>query len=160
MSAPIPTKRKWLMPVLAVSLVCNMLIIGVVAGAFMANRGPDRSNRVEGPARTLVGIPFIRALDADDRRALNRQILGDGDRLRENRDALRARFETLLTALTADPFDAELVQSILQEQRDIALRRQSIGEALLIEQLAGMTPEDRAAYTKRLARDLRRLRRE
>jgi uncharacterized membrane protein len=107
-----------------------------------------------------VGTPFIRALEPEDRRALAQEMRRDGARLRENRSALRARFEALLTALNADPFDPDAVRSILREQRDIALKRQNIGEALLVDQLAKLSREERAAYADRLARDLHRLRRE
>lgn len=152
-------KRQWLKPVLVISLACNLLIVGIVAGFVMSNRGDmDRRDRVDGPARSLVGIPFIRALEPEDRRRLNDRIERDGARLRENRAELRARFETLLTALTAEPFDPDAVQSIFREQRSIALNRQNIGEALLIEQLTQMSASEREDYAKRLARDLRRLR--
>jgi len=153
-------KRRWLKPLLAVSLICNMLIIGIVAGFAIANAGGPRGERLDGPARSLVGTPFIRALEPENRRGLYQEIRRDEDRLRENRSALRARFEALLTALNAEPFDPEAVQSILQEQREIALRRQNIGEALLVEQLSRLTPKERTAYADRLARDLRKLRRE
>ena len=161
MSTPeTPRKRSWLKPLLAISLAANMLVVGIVAGFFIANPGRDKGERLDGPARSLVGVPFIRALEPPNRRALYQEVRRNGDQLRENRSALRARFEALLAALNADPFDPEAVQSILREQREIALRRQNIGEALLVEQLEQMSPEERGAYAKRLAKDLNRLRRE
>lgn len=159
MSEKTSQKRRWVTLLLAVSLVFNMLIVGVIAGFFFANGG-GKGDRIDGPTRSLVGTPFIRALEPEDRRALALEIRRDDARLRENRSALRARFEALLDALNADPFDPEAVQVILREQRDIALRRQNIGEALLVDQLQKLSPEERAAYADRLARDLRRLRRE
>ena len=159
MSEETSERRRWVTPLLAVSLVFNMLIVGIVAGFLLANSG-DRGGRLDGPTRSLVGTPFIRALEPEDRRALALEIRRDDARLRENRSALRARFEALLDALNADPFDPEAVRAILREQRDIALRRQNIGEALLVDQLQKLSPDERAAYADRLARDLRRLRRE
>lgn len=159
MSDTLPSKRSWVMPLLAVSLVVNMLIVGIIAGFFFANGG-GKGDRIDGPTRSLVGTPFIRALEPEDRRALALEIRRDDARLRENRTALRTRFEALLDALNADPFDPEAVRAILREQRDIALRRQNIGEALLVDQLQKLSPEERAAYADRLARDLRRLRQE
>lgn len=153
-------KRRWVKPVLAISLICNMLIVGIVAGFVVSNSGGKRGERVDGPARSLVGTPFIRALEPENRRALYQDIRHDEDRLRENRSALRVRFEALLDALNADPFDPDAVRMILREQREIALRRQDIGEALLVEQITNLGPKERAAYADRLARDLRRLRRE
>lgn len=159
MSEKTSERRRRVTPLLAVSLVFNMLIVGIVAGFLLANSG-DRGGRLDGPTRSLVGTPFIRALEPEDRRALALEIRRDDARLRENRSALRARFEALLDALNADPFDPEAVRAILREQRDIALRRQNIGEALLVDQLQKLSPDERAAYADRLARDLRRLRRE
>lgn len=152
-------KRRWATPVLAVSLLFNMLIIGIVAGFIFANGG-GKSDRLDGMTRSLVGAPFIRALEPEYRRALAQEIRRDDSRLRENRSALRARFEALLNALNSDPFDPEAVRAILREQREIALRRQNIGEELLLDQLQKLSVEERAAYADRLARDLRRLRRE
>ena len=160
MSDQTAPKRRWVMPLLAVSLVLNMLVVGIVAGFYFANGGGKDRDRMDGPARSLVGIPFIRALEPENRRALAQDIRRDEDRLRENRSALRARFEALLDALNADPFDPQAVQTILREQRELAIRRQDIGETLLVEQLQTLSPDERAAYAKRLARDLRRLRRE
>ena len=154
------SKRRWVMPVLAISLVCNMLIIGIVVGFAVANKGGKGGERLDGPARSVVGTPFIRALEPKNRRSLYQDIRRDEDRLRENRSALRARFEALLDALNAEPFDPDAVRVILREQREIALKRQDIGEALLVEQITNLSPEERAAYAERLARDLRRLRRE
>ena len=159
MSDTLPSKRSWVMPLLAVSLVVNMLIVGIIAGFFFANGG-GKGDRIDGPTRSLVGTPFIREIEPEDRRALALEIRRDDARLRENRTALRTRFEALLDALNADPFDPEAVRAILREQRDIALRRQNIGEALLVDQLQKLSPEERAAYADRLARDLRRLRQE
>lgn len=153
-------KRRWIIPLLGVSLVLNMLVVGIVVGAFVANRdGPPR-DKIDGPARSLVGAPFLRALAPEQRRTLYGEVRKNDDRLRENRAALRREFESLLDAIQADPFDSDLVQSLLQEQREVALRRQSIGENLLINQLSQMTAEERAAYADRLSRDLRRLRRD
>lgn len=153
-------KRRWVTPVLATSLICNMLIVGIVAGFVLSNSGGKKGERLDGPTRSVVGTPFIRALEPANRRALYQEIRRDEDRLRENRSALRARFEALLAALNAEPFDPEAVRMILREQREIALRRQDIGEALLVGQITNLSAEERAAYADRLARDLRRLRRE
>lgn len=157
---PQPKKRRWVMPLLGASLIANMLVVGIVLGAFFANRdGPPR-DKVDGPARSLVGAPFLRALAPEQRRALYGEVRKNGDRLRENRTDLRQQFEALLAAIQAEPFDAEMVQALLQKQRDVALRRQSIGESLLIAQLSQMKVEERVAYAERLSRDLRRLRRD
>ncbi|MGI9393616.1 MAG: periplasmic heavy metal sensor [Boseongicola sp.] len=151
--------RRWLVPALLVSLAVNLLIVGVVVG-FVVSPKASNLDHVGGSTRSLIGAPFVRALPQDDRQALMKAIGAERGRLRENREALRARFEALLGALNADPFDPEAVAKLLQEQRTVAIRRQQIGESLLIERLKSMTPAERADYSDRLAHALRRLRRD
>ncbi len=153
-------RRRWLIPALLVSLAINLLIVGIVVGFAVSPNAPRNTDRVGGPARSIIGEPFVRALPKKDRQALIKAIGAERGRLRENRAALRARFEALLVALRADPFETEAVSQLLQEQRSVAIRRQRIGEAILIERLAAMSPDERAAYAERLAHSLRRLRRD
>ncbi len=151
-------RRRWLVPALLVSLAMNLLIVGIVVGFAISPKAPN-SNRVGGNARSLIGAPFVQALPQEDRQALFKAIGAERGRLRENREALRARFEALLGALQADPFEPEAVSELLQEQRSVAIRRQRIGETLLIERLNEMSSAERAEYADRLAHALRRLRR-
>ena len=153
-------QRRWLVPALLVSLAINLLIVGIVVGFAISPKGPKNTERVSGHARSIIGAPFVRALPKEDRQALVKAIGAERGRLRENRAALRARFEALLIALRADPFDAVAISQLLQDQRSVAIRRQRIGENLLVERLSAMSPDERAAYAERLAHALRRLRRD
>ncbi|MXQ06315.1 periplasmic heavy metal sensor [Alphaproteobacteria bacterium GH1-50] len=155
MSAPgMPEKphRRWMWPLLVVSLALNLLVAGVIIGALMRGDG----ERPPGAARSLIGEPFVRALDEDDRRAFLREMVGNRDRLRANRADLRARLEALLSAIAAEDFDRARVAAILAEQRQLAVRRQDIGETLLLDRLEGMSVEERRGYAERLERAFRR----
>ena len=145
-------RRRWLWPVLIVSLALNLLVAGMMLGAAMR---ADVRDRPPGSARSLIGEPFIRALGPDDRRAFVRGMLHDRDMLRANRADLRARVETLLAALSAEEFDRDAVAGILADQRGLAQRRQDIGEALLLDRLEAMNVDERRAYAKRLDEALR-----
>ncbi len=161
MSDPVETpKRGWLKLLLFVSLAANLLIVGIIGGAFLSNRGNDGPpDRIARQVQSLIGAPFFRALPDGDRRELVRALDPKRDRLKENREALRGRFEAFLGALRTEPFDAAMVKKLLEEQRLVAVRRQDIGEDLLIERLEAMTPGARAEYADRLAKSLRHIRR-
>ena len=150
-------RRRWVMPLLFVSLAVNLLIIGVVAGAVM-QRG-DRDNRTDGPARSILGAPYIRALETEDRRTLGREIIQNRDRLRENRDDLKRRVEGILDELRSPDFDRGRLSELLDEQRRLAVSRQEFGEDLLLDRIEAMSPEDRRAYADRLGDALSRFRR-
>jgi uncharacterized membrane protein len=158
MTTPETKPRRWLMPAFLVSLALNLLVAGMVVGWMGNKRGPD--NPDDRRAGALVGTPFVRALPPDDRRALARELQSNRTALRDNREALRARFDTLLAALRADPFDPEAVRQVLADQRNTASARQDIGEELLIARLAAMTPDARRAYADRLNQALRNVRRD
>lgn len=151
-------KRRWLLPLLFVSLALNLMIVGIAVGWGLSHRGgPDGRDPRE--LRGTLGEPFFRALPEDSRRALIRDIGENRDRFRENRESLRARVQDFLAALRADPFDAEAVARLLDEQRTVALGRQELGEELLVKRLAEMTQAERNAYADRMEALLSRLKR-
>lgn len=150
-------KRRWLMPLLFTSLGVNLLVAGIVLGAILSPDGP-RSRSDQGPARGVIGEPFIRALPRDERRALVRDVLQNRDKIRESRENLRQRFEAFLATLRAEPFDTGEAARLLSEQGQVAVSRQKIGEALLIKRLDAMTPEQRNDYADALEKSLKRLR--
>ena len=145
------------MPLLFISLAINLLILGVVAGALLQRS--DRDGRADGPARSILGAPYIAALEPEDRRALGREILQDRDRLRTNRENLKRRVESLLEELRKEDFDRVRISQLLAEQRNLAVSRQEVGEALLLDRIEAMNLEDRRAYADRLAKAMRGFRR-
>lgn len=150
-------RRRWLTPLLFVSLAANLLVIGIVVGWFASNDGPRGSEWRT--VRGLIGEPFIRSLPKEHRRALIREALSDDMRIHESREDLRQRFEAFLAALRDDPFDAQTARALLHEQRKAALDRQDMGEDLLLKRLESMTAAERRAYADALERALKRPRR-
>ena len=155
---PNKKSRRWLYPVLFLSLALNLLIVGIVAGWLASPGGPRRADF--GTARGLVGEQILRALPGDQRRALMRDVLREAPRIRESREDLRARFQAFLTALRTEPYDPSAVSALLLEQRGVALSRQDIGEKLLLKRLQEMSPEQRKDYADSLEHSFRRLKRE
>lgn len=155
MTDPAPRMSRWIKVALVVSLAVNLIVAGLVVGAAL---GRDRTgDRTRGDVpREFMRAPLVSALGREDRRAVGRELMREAGPLRQNRAELRARFERLLEALRAEPFDAQAVAVILAEQRAAGARRLEIAEAAVLARLAAMSPEARAAYADRLDASLRR----
>lgn len=149
--------RGWVVPILLASLAVNLLIVGIIVGWLASPDGPRRTEWRT--VRGLVGEPFIRALPDDHRRALVREVLRDDNRLRESRESLRARFEAFLSELRKEQFDIDKIQTLLKEQRKVALDRQDMGERFLLERLETMSVGERRDYADALEQALRQPRR-
>ncbi len=151
------TGFRWMRLLLFVSLAINLLIVGVVAGAVWRG-GPGHSGtRGDVPSiYTMNYGPFGRALSPKDRRDLGRLVAERKPFLQENRRDIRTQYIALIEALRTEPFDPEIIDKILSEQRVSLLARQDVDKDVLLRRLAEMTVEERATYTKRLERFLRR----
>lgn len=155
-SAIVTRTPLWIRILLVLSLGVNLLIAGIVIGAVATRGGADGPRTNIGAARDLGPLPFVMALEPADRRALGGALRSEARSLQENRAALRNRFEALLGALRAEEFDRDAVGRLLNEQRELGVRRQQIGERILLDRLESMSAEERRAYADRLDRSLRR----
>ena len=63
-------KRRWVMPVLFVSLAMNLLVAGIILGRALAPDDHRHRDRIAGPIRSVIGEPFVRALSRDDRKSV------------------------------------------------------------------------------------------
>lgn len=156
---PAPKRRRWVLPVLFASLAINLLVLGMIGGAMLSPEGPRQRGDGERSLRGVIGEPFVRALPSGERQALVRDAMENRDRVRESRESLRQRFDAFLAALRADPFDPAEVTRLMGEQRQAAVRRQELGEELLLRRLEAMSAEERAAYADALEEGLKRFRR-
>ncbi|MEM7718231.1 MAG: periplasmic heavy metal sensor [Pseudomonadota bacterium] len=148
------------MPLLVVSLAVNFLIAGLVAGALLSPDGPRKnSSESQRAIRGVLGEPFFRALPGPQRRAMVRDIVSNREQFREGREALRERVEGFLAALRAESFDRDELSRLLGEQREAAIRRQDMGEALLLDRLEAMSPDERSAYADALEERLKGIKR-
>lgn len=149
---------RWVRIALVLSLALNLLFLGLVLGAALGReRHMERNDRDRSEVpQEFRRAPLLGALEPEDRRAVGRGLMHDEGSLRENRAELRARFERLLTAIRAEPFDRAAIEAILDEQRAAGARRLEIAERAVLDRLQAMSPEARAAYAERLDRSLRR----
>lgn len=106
--------------------------------------------------RELAPLPFIAALSKEQRGRLLQDAKGRSAEIGDRRDAVRNKFEELLTLLRAEEFDGEAVTTLLREMREASSDRHQVGEALLVRQFEAMGGKERAAYADRLDRSLKR----
>jgi uncharacterized membrane protein len=149
------TDGRWMKILLVASLALNLLVAGALIGAALGHDRAEHMERSEVP-REFMRSPFLGALDGEDRRSVGRELMRDEGSLWQNRVELRARFERLLAAIRAEPFDRAAIEAILDEQRAAGARRLELAEEAVLDRLSAMTPPARAAYADRLDRSLRR----
>lgn len=149
MTQSTPKKRCWVMPVLAVSLAANLLIIGMAAGTIWRFK-EFRPNSAMGATGRVA---LVRALDKEDRRVMFEQLRATRE---TSRNKHKAQNDDLLSALRANPFAISAVREILELQREQgAASRQSM-EAKWTEIVSEMSQAERSAYADRLQRAFER----
>lgn len=152
--APAPRKGRWRTVVFIASLALNLVVIGLVAGAFFAGRHSYIPHHLD---RVSMGLgDYIRALPEEARdRVL--QAGGGFDRanLRERLRELRRNRDALRQVMEAEPFDIEAARAALEAHRDKALQSTRAVQDAFLEAFAALSPEDRAAVIAE-ARDARK----
>ncbi|MBN8633052.1 MAG: periplasmic heavy metal sensor [Rhodobacterales bacterium] len=147
---PVPTASRGVKIALALSVALNLAVAGLAVGAWLGG-GPHR-----GMPRDMSFGPFSEALDDADRKAIRRALLERLGEFRDQREAVKAEFETLLTTLRADPFDPEAMKAALAALEARNADRLELGRSLIETRLVEMSPEERAAFADRLEKGLRR----
>ncbi|QPM90092.1 periplasmic heavy metal sensor [Pseudooceanicola algae] len=144
-----PTQSMGLRIAFFISLALNLAVAGLVIGAVM--RGPSGPGPGSAPPPAdRVGGVIAYALSREDRREIGREIGRELRSDRPERDDVRAEFDKLLMVLRAEPFDPDALEVSVQRQLDEAMRRQALGQKVLLERIAGMSRADRLAVADRL----------
>lgn len=147
----------WTRVLLFTSLAINLLVVGMVAGAFIRSGGGPGRMVDEGSVLRDMGYgPYGQALTPEERRAMRRAVERKAKDLATNREALRQQMQTLLEALRKQPYDPAVVHAIVTQQQTRLKERWDIGRDLLLGHIDAMTDAEREQYAKRLARIVRR----
>lgn len=132
-------RARWLRNGLIASLAINFLVLGALAGHFLAKPPKGAS-----PETTLAG--FSKTLPADRQQVLNSAVEADRQSVKQLRqDIRRARREASL-ALAAEPFDAAKLKAALDKIGELDGRLKSTGTSIFVEAAGKMTPEERRAF--------------
>ncbi len=137
--------------VLVTSLALNLAVAGLVVGSFASGRVGD------GPPRSFdLGIgPMARALAPEDRREI-------GARLREARPMRdynpRQQVSLMIATLRVEPFEPESLRRLVEEQARHSGQFQTLAQEVVINHIAAMPAEARAAFADRFEAELANLR--
>ncbi|MBY6004603.1 periplasmic heavy metal sensor [Salipiger bermudensis] len=146
-TAKTPKMTTGLRVLLFASLAANLAVAGVVAGLFLTRPDIDR----DGPPRGRDFVfPYTHALKEEQRRELGRTLRGQVERQRDTPGDFLDEYRTAIEILRAEPFDPAAFAATLDRQGERAENRQAKGQRLLVDYVAQLTPEERAAYAQRL----------
>ena len=135
--------------VLVVSLGINLAIGGLALGVWAI----DKPRRPQSPD-AVAFLSF--ALPKEHRNALREQLVSRRDDLRANRAAINQLRHQMIDALQAEPFEIEVIEGILQRQRERFLALGELAHSALLERIELLTPEERVSYLNSLKRLARR----
>jgi len=147
-----PARRRsggWLGIALVVSLGLNILLVGVVGGAYLRDwqRQAMRPDR----AVQMLGLrPYWRAMDPESRAELAKAVRETRAEQRSQGGVYRGFVRDLRAALLAEPFDRGALKAVLARRANMLARRMSLGREVLVDRIAEMTPEQRRAFAARL----------
>ncbi len=131
---------------LAISLAFNLAVVGLVAGAMLRD-GPGMRGAM---VRDLGFGPFTEALSREDRQAMRDSLFERAPDIREARRVQRADLEGLVALLRAEPFDAVAFAARMADQQGRIERQLRLGQEVLLERVAQMSPEARRGFADRL----------
>lgn len=153
---PQPAKKPelpWMRILLVVSLGLNLAAAGMFVGTKLA--GGEHRNWDRGGADARIG-PYGRAFSKEERAKLRRALGGREGKFRDHRKNMRAAAAALVDTLRAEPFDIDAARAVLATQRSAQIALQDEGQELMLDHLAGMTPQARAAFADNLEKGLKR----
>ncbi|GHE93589.1 hypothetical protein GCM10016455_12210 [Aliiroseovarius zhejiangensis] len=144
---------------LVVSLTLNLLVLGLVIGAKWGghrDHGFDAHGPNRGAIRDLGFAPMAGALDRKDRREIGKALRAQSGSFAENRRALEAEFQSMLSALRADPFDAGALLAVMDGQAERLRQRGDLARTALVDRIERMSAEERRAFADRVEKSVRK----
>ncbi|MAN46833.1 MAG: periplasmic heavy metal sensor [Alphaproteobacteria bacterium] len=144
MTEPVSSPRRipfWL----TISLLANMMLLGLVGGMVLQNRGPGDEPPPGPPGKE-------KPLSEEDRKAfytLLRESYRSTKPERDVRDEVRSQ---LADVLTRQPFDRPAVEEAFRKLRASDERVHAVAHEAMIDRLEAMGPGKRAMMAERLAR--------
>lgn len=137
------TTPRWLFAVLLLSLMANMLFVGLAAGRMWAH---SHGHGWQSHRRGDRFGAFLNALPVARRQELDALLHPNRDAMRQGREELRRLRGEIQAAITKEPFDRSELEAAIarvgafrQSLRDKATRE-------LVEAVAKMTAEERKVF--------------
>ncbi len=152
--------RMWLRIILVASLGLNLLVIGLVGGAYLRvakHAGPGESRPPEAQVMRELGLgPFLSAFPHEQRRHMARELREQVGNFRLNREALLTELTAILASLKAEPYDHTALEAAIDRQKTRINQRSQAGRNVLLSQIGAMTQQERLEFAGRLEKSLNR----
>lgn len=156
-----PTTKSvpWVKVLLFLSLALNLLVVGVVAGAFFRpGHAPDRRSP-EIALRGDLGLgPYGQAMDRNDRRQLREALVSRAPDRRDTAAKMRSSMVDIISAMRSTPFKIDDVRALIDVQQSRIVGSQDDSKDLFLDHLAGLDDAGRQAYADRLEKVISRAR--
>ena len=142
---------RWGRVVLIASLALNLVVVGLLAGAWISGGGKGGPG-LRGIDRAAMGLgAYVMALPDEARaQVLAAGGLAKGDRRARVR-AFRQTRREMNAILQAEPFDAEALTALMDDGRGKIFETTGDLQAAFIAAFAALSPEQRAAVRARAA---------
>jgi len=135
------TKMGWKKYLLIGSLALNVLVLGLLAGAFVkVNKTGAKFQEI-----SMQG-PMIRALPEEQRKALRGSFMKRDTKSGDRRSASRQVRQDFKAALTAVPFDPQALRDVFKAQRSIRSHLIDSSDEVWIDVISGMSDAQRATF--------------
>ena len=133
--------RRWPRVVLAVSLLANIFLIGVVTGHLFEGK------RAPAPFPGQGAVSWVRSskLPPEDKRTFAAVMRSHHEMLEAKRAALKSAKAALQAAVTTPVYDRSKVAAAFADVRHASVDSQEATQAALVEALATLSPAARAS---------------
>ena len=145
--------KRWIGPLLIVSLGLNLLVIGAAAGLYV--KWPRSQYAVGQQFFGAAGLGVISGSFGErHRKSIRDELRERGQELHQLREQADTNAADLIRLLRADPIDPVGLEAHFEAQRDQALRMLEDGHDLIVPRILGMTPEERHEFADGIERRL------
>lgn len=132
--------RRWLFGFLAVSVLVNLFLAGVLTGRFLFSPRPPQVQ-----AAAVMKPNAIRELPEEDRLRFNVVMAAQGPALRAGRVKVRALRQAVREAIAAPHYDAALVAKRFEDLRTAQMAQQTLQQNTLAQALGQLSAASRAS---------------
>jgi uncharacterized membrane protein len=141
-----PGRRRWVKPLLIISLAINLAVAGLVVGAVFGDKRHSRNDSaIAGGMR-----PYLSALPEAKRPMVRQKLQANRETLKMSRKRMREASQTIRHAIAADPFEAEALKRAFAGQRSLYNGLAEGSHDALVDIIGTMTDAERVAFLDRL----------
>lgn len=148
-------KSKWPRYLLVASLGVNLLFAGLMAGGALRGGGPPDRIKLGREVASLGLRPYYPALPSAHQQLLQQDIQASRDKFKVGRKTMRKHLKALAAALRTTPYNPQLVEDVLNQQKNDIEGNIGLGIDILVNRLSDLSDEERNLIADKLERPRR-----